>query len=83
MWLSVWVEVQVVCILSSYCHCHPQTPSSLASFRSRLVLPFWSQLTQVVLVKETVVLNQASKLVLRWFLQLFVAARFCIVCVQL
>ena len=62
---------------------HPQTPSSLASFRSRLVLPFRSQLTQVVLVKETVVLNQARKLVLQWFLQLFVAARFCIVCVQL
>ena len=29
---------------------HPQTPSSLASFRSRLVLPFWYRLTQVVLL---------------------------------
>jgi len=28
---------------------HPQTPSSLASFKSRLVLPFWYWLTQVVL----------------------------------
>jgi len=26
---------------------HPKTPSSLASFKSRLVLPFWYQLTQV------------------------------------
>ena len=39
MWLSVWSEVQIVCILSSRCHCHPKTPSSLASFKSRLVLP--------------------------------------------
>ena len=34
---------------------HPQTPSSLvslASFKSRLVLPFWYQLTQVVLEKR-------------------------------
>jgi len=28
---------------------HPQTPSSLASFKSRLVSPFWYRLTQVVL----------------------------------
>ena len=28
---------------------HPKTPSSLASFKSRLVLPFWYRLTQVVL----------------------------------
>jgi len=27
---------------------HPQTPSSLASFKSRLVLPFWYRLTRVV-----------------------------------
>ena len=31
---------------------HPKTPSSLASFKSRLVLPFWYQLTQVVLEKR-------------------------------
>ena len=49
-WLSVWSEVQTVCIWSSWCHrIHPQTPSSLASIKSRLVLPFWYQLTQVVL----------------------------------
>jgi len=28
---------------------HPKTPSSLASFKSRLVLPFLYQLNQVVL----------------------------------
>ena len=58
MWLSVWSEVQIVCIWSSWCHCHPQTPSSLASFKSRLVLPFWYQLTQVVLEKRP--LNSSS-----------------------
>ena len=30
----------------------PETPSSLASFKSRLVLPYWYQLTQVVLEKK-------------------------------
>jgi len=30
----------------------PKTPSSLASFKSRLVLPFWYWLTQVVLEKR-------------------------------
>jgi len=31
---------------------YPQTPSSLASLKSRLVLPFWFWLTQVVLEKR-------------------------------
>jgi len=26
---------------------HPKTPSSLDSFKSRLVLPFWQRLTQI------------------------------------
>ena len=30
----------------------PKTPSSLVSFKSRLVLPFWYWLTQVVLEKR-------------------------------
>jgi len=30
----------------------PKTPSSLASFKFRLVLPFWYWLTQVVLEKR-------------------------------
>ena len=34
-WLSVWSEVET-CIWPSWCHCHWQ---SLASFKSRLVLP--------------------------------------------
>jgi len=46
-WLSVWSEVHN-CIWPSWCHCHSL---SLASVKSRLVLPFWYQLTRVVLVK--------------------------------
>ena len=42
--LSVWSEVQT-CVWSSWCHCHSL---SLASVKSRLVLPFWYRLTWVV-----------------------------------
>ena len=38
-WLSVWSEVQT-CICFSWCHCHSL---SLASMKSRLVLPFLVQ----------------------------------------
>ena len=31
---------------------HPKTTSSLASFKSRLVLPFWYWLTEVILEKR-------------------------------
>ena len=40
-WLSVWSEVQT-CIWPSWCHCHSL---SLASVKSRLILPSWYQLT--------------------------------------
>jgi len=43
-WLSVWSEVQT-CKWPSWCHCHSL---SLASVKSRLVLPFWYWLIQVV-----------------------------------
>ena len=43
-WLSVWSEVQT-CIWPSRFHCHSL---SLTSVKSRLVLSFWYQLTQVV-----------------------------------
>ena len=43
-WLSVWSKVQT-CILPSWCHCHSL---SLASVKSRLVLPFWYRPTRVV-----------------------------------
>jgi len=46
-WLSVWSEVQT-CIRPSGFHCHSL---SLASIKSRLVLPFWYRLTRVVLDK--------------------------------
>ena len=43
-WLSVWSRVQT-CIWPSWSHCHLL---SLASVKSRLVLPFWYRLTRVV-----------------------------------
>jgi len=46
-WLSVWIEVQT-CKWPFWCHCHSL---SLASVKSRLVLPFWYRLTQAVLDK--------------------------------
>ena len=46
-WLSVWSKVQT-CIWPSRCHFHSL---SLASVKSRLVLPFWYRLTRVVLDK--------------------------------
>ena len=44
VWLSVCCEVQT-CIWPSWCHCHSL---SIASVKSRLVLPFWYRLTWVV-----------------------------------
>jgi len=43
-WLSVWSEMQT-CVWPSWCYCHSL---SLASVKSRLVLPFWYWLTWVV-----------------------------------
>jgi len=43
-WLSVWSELQT-CIRPSWCHCHSL---SLASVKSRLILPFWYRLIRVV-----------------------------------
>ena len=50
-WLSVWSEVQMICIWSSWCHYHP-----IISCSSKIQngLPFWCWLTQVVLEKKAV-----------------------------
>jgi len=56
--------VQIVYIWSSWCHCHPEIPSSSASVKYRPVLPFWYRLTHVVLEKRP--LNGCSSL---FFLQ--------------
>jgi len=52
-WLSVCREVQTY-IQPSWCHCHSLT---LVSVKSRLVLPFWYRLTQVVLLLNKRPLN--------------------------
>ena len=48
-WLSVWSVLQMICIWSSWCHCHP-----IISCFSKIQngLPFWCRLTQVVLEKR-------------------------------
>jgi len=43
-WLFVLSDGQI-CIWPSWCHCHSL---SLASVKSRLVLPFWYRLTRIV-----------------------------------
>jgi len=60
VWLSVWSEVQIVCIWSSWCHGHPKTPSYLTSFKFRLVSPFWYRLTQVVLEKRPLICTSTA-----------------------
>ena len=45
-WLSVWIEVQMICIWSSWCHSHPIISSTGKIHNG---LPFWCQLTQVIL----------------------------------
>jgi len=45
-WLSVWSVVQMICIWSSWCHCHP-TISCFVKIQNGL--PFWCHLTQVIL----------------------------------
>ena len=60
-WGADCLYVVQLCMRSSWCHCHPKTPSSLAWFKSRLVLPFWYMLAQVVLEKRP--LNGCSSVV--------------------
>ena len=52
-WLSVWIDMQT-CMWPSWCRCHSL---SLASVKSRLVLPSWYRLTWVVLEKGPLGLN--------------------------
>ena len=51
-------QLQIVYIWSSWCQCHSRTPSSLASFKFRLVLLVCYWLTLVILEKRS--LNECS-----------------------
>ena len=42
---------------------HPKTPSSLASFNTRLVLPFWYRLAQVIPEKRPLNVCSSSAVV--------------------
>jgi len=54
-WLCVWSKEQMICILSSWRHCHPVIS---CSSKMRNGLPFWWRLTQVVLEKR--LLNECN-----------------------
>ena len=56
LWLSAWSEV------FAYGPLHPKTPSSLDSFKSRLVLPFWYRCSQVVLEKAVFRWNKENSI---------------------
>ena len=56
-WLSVWSEVQMTCIWSSWCHCHPIISCFI---KIQHGLPFWCQLIQVVLEKGCKTMSELS-----------------------
>ena len=51
VWLSVWSEVQTICIWFGWCHCHPVI-SCFGKIQNGL--SFWYRPTQVVLGKKAV-----------------------------
>jgi len=75
-WLSVWSEVQMICIWSSWYHCHP-----IISCCSKIQngLPFWCRITQVVLEKR--LLNGCSSSTLLYFSRVlcFLPCTLCLV----
>jgi len=74
VWLSVWSVVQMICIWSRWCHCHP---SPLASVKSRMVylsgagLPrlSWKKAIKRARVCVCVAVAQSSLMVL-WYVLL-------------
>ena len=52
--------MQIVCIWSSWRHCHPKTPSLLASFKSRLVLPSSTTLPRLVVLEKRLLNGYSS-----------------------
>jgi len=48
------------------CGCYPKNSSSLTSFKSRLVLPFWYRLAQVVLEKRLLNVCSTSSYLCLW-----------------
>ena len=67
VWLSIWSEVQMICIWSSWCHCHPVISCFI---KIQNGLTFWFRLIQIILEKRP--LNGCVS-VLRWMCLLYVA----------
>ena len=51
-YLSIWSVVHMICIQSSWCHCHPIISCSTCFSKIQNGLPFWCRLTLVVLEKR-------------------------------
>ena len=51
-WLTVWSEVQMICIWSSWCHCHPVISCCIKIQIGLTFLVSACRLTQVVLEKR-------------------------------
>jgi len=49
-WLSVCSEAQMICIWSTWCHCHPVVSCFI---KIQTGLTFWDRLTKVVLEKKS------------------------------
>ena len=67
VWLFVWSEVQTY-TRPSWCHCHSL---SLASVKSRLVLPFWYRLTWVVPEKGPINGRVCLTMPLAWWVSIW------------
>ena len=81
-WLSVRSVVQMICIWSSGCHCHP-----IISCFSKIQngLPFWYRLTQDVLEKRPLNVCVCMRCCICVFLNLhmFYSIFCCFVCIQI
>jgi len=71
-WLSVWSVVQMICIRSSSCHCHPIISCFI---KIQNGLPFWSRLTQVVLEKRPLNIYVCMCTQVSWHQKRFTGAR--------
>jgi len=71
-WLSVWREVQTICIWSSWCHCHPIISCFIKIQNGST---FWCHLTQVVVEKRLLNGRSSSSMfifLLRKCIQVFI-----------
>jgi len=62
-WLSVWSEVQMICVWPCWCYC---CPIISCSSKIQIGLPFWCRLNEVVLEKRLLNGCSSSSCVINW-----------------